>query len=310
MTPAPSPRWTKEQFAAAAEAARREFVELRMQEPLEQYLDRFEEFRLTIEELIEGTVDLSQITEQAVDLLTKSSDMLTSIRYLAAPPISEDDLKEIADTRLSTKQLTSEDGAGAQRVIETVMQGLDRNRFPWVSENREPTPTEREVAVISTAALIAARKVETARRNESKNEQEDHVAEYLISQGFVQVPTRTVTNLSELPSQGEFCRESLFGERKADLIVRLWDGRAMPIECKVSNSSTNSVKRLNNDAAVKAVRWIEDFGRKLVVPAAVLSGVFKVHNLESAQQDGLTIFWAHNLDALGAFLDATKPKGI
>ncbi|KMV22081.1 XamI family restriction endonuclease [Mycobacterium heckeshornense] len=273
MTPAAPPHWSKEQFAEAAEKARKAFVEQRMQEPLEQYLDRFEEFRLTIEELIEGTVDLSQLSEQAVDLLTMSPDMQTSIRYLAAPPISEDDLKEMADTKLSVKQLTAEDGAGAKRVIETVLQGLDRNRFPWVSENREPTATEREVAVISTAALIAARKVETARRNESKKDQEDQVAEYLVTQGLTEVPTRTIKSFNELPLHGEFCRESLFGERKADLIVRLWDGRALPIECKVSNSSTNSVKRLNNDAAAKAVKWINDFGKLNVVPTAVLKFV-------------------------------------
>ena len=52
----------------------------------------------------------------------------------------------------------------------------------------------------------------------------------------------------------------MFGGRKADFVVCLYDGRKMPLECKVSNSSTNSVKRLNNDAAVKAVRWIQGFG--------------------------------------------------
>jgi hypothetical protein len=33
-------------------------------------------------------------------------------------------------------------------------------------------------------------------------------------------------------------------------------------------------------------------------PAAVLSGVFKLNNLRSAQSANLTIFWAHNLDAM------------
>ncbi|MBU8820684.1 XamI family restriction endonuclease [Mycolicibacterium goodii] len=308
MTPVPPPRWTDEEFAADADIARANFVETRMQEPLEQYLDRFEEFQLTVEELIEGTVDLTQLADQAVELLTRSPDMLTSIRYLASPPISEDDLKELADTRLSARQLTAEEGAGAQRVIETVMLGLDRNRFPWVSEDREPTDAERAAAVISTAALIATQKVQTARRNESKTEQEDQIAQYLVIQGFTQVATRAVSNLSDAPAPGEFCRESMFGSRKADLIVRLWDGRVMPIECKVSNSSTNSVKRLNNDAAVKATVWLSEFGKLGVVPTAALSGVFKVHNLASAQGQGLTIIWAHNLDALGQFLDATNPN--
>lgn len=303
MVQAPPPRWSIEQFTEDAETARRAFVEARMREPLEQYIDRFEEFRLTVEELIEGTVDLTLLSDQAVDLLTQSEEMKYSIRYLAAPPISEDDLRELSDTRLSAKQLRAEDGAGAQRVIETVMEGLDRNRFPWVSEGRDPTSAEREIAVISTAALIASQKVQTARRNESKNEQEQQVSDYLISRGLTQVPTRTISTLNDAPLPGHFCGESMFGTRKADLIVRLWDGRVMPIECKVSNSSTNSVKRLNNDAAVKAKAWISEFGTLGAVPSATLSGVFKVHNLKSAQDDGLTILWAHNLDALGQFIE-------
>ena len=80
----------------------------------------------------------------------------------------------------------------------------------------------------------------------------------------------------------------------------------MPTECKVSNSSTNSVKRLNNDAAAKAKTWIQEFGTATCVPAAVLSGVFKVHNLASAQADGLTLFWAHRLEPMIEFIETTR----
>ncbi|WP_418888083.1 XamI family restriction endonuclease [Microbacterium resistens] len=81
----------------------------------------------------------------------------------------------------------------------------------------------------------------------------------------------------------------------------------LAVECKVSNSEVNSVKRVNNDAAAKAEVWINQFGQVNVVPAAVLSGVFKVSNLESAQARGLTLFWAHRLDALIAFIEQTRP---
>lgn len=306
MTQAPPPRWTTEQFINDSAAAIAIFRELRMQEPLEQYLDVFEQFRATMEELIEETVDLTQLSDKALELLLRP-ETLVAIRFLAGPFISSDDLAELALTRLSAKQLSADDGAGAQRVISTVLLGLDRNRFPWVTEDREPTDAERSAAVISTAALIATQKVQTARRNTAKEEQETLVAEYLVSQGFTQVPTRTIANLNDMPAPGEFCRESMFGTRKADLVVRVWDGRAMPIECKVSNSSTNSVKRLNNDAAVKADVWLKEFGQRNTIPTAVLSGVFKVLNLESAQSAGLTIFWAHRLEPLGQFLDSTKP---
>ncbi len=80
----------------------------------------------------------------------------------------------------------------------------------------------------------------------------------------------------------------------------------MAIECKVSNSAVNSVKRLNNDAAAKAEAWLKDFGTVQVVPAAVLSGVYKLHNLIDAQTRGLALFWAHDLGALTRWIALTS----
>ena len=80
----------------------------------------------------------------------------------------------------------------------------------------------------------------------------------------------------------------------------------MPIECKVSNSQVNSIKRLTNDAAVKARIWIEDLGRNNVVPVAVLSGVFGLRHLIEAQERGLALFWAHSLDELLSFVGDTR----
>jgi hypothetical protein len=42
----------------------------------------------------------------------------------------------------------------------------------------------------------------------------------------------------------------------------------MPIACKVSNSEVNSVKRINNDAAIKATTWRQELGNNQVVPVA------------------------------------------
>ena len=125
----------------------------------------------------------------------------------------------------------------------------------------------------------------TGRANESKDEQETAVKDRLVEAGFTKVARRTINNMSEAPEIGTFCGESQFGTRKADIIARLYDGRIMPIEAKVSNSSTNSVKRLNNDAAVKARQWTQEFGTSNVVPSAVLGGVFKTNNLRSAQDN-------------------------
>jgi len=69
------------------------------------------------------------------------------------------------------------------------------------------------------------------------------------------------------------------------------------------------VKRLNNDAAAKAVAWLEDFGSTQVVPAAVISGVYKLKKLQEAQQRGLTIFWSYNLPVMLHWIESTRPSG-
>jgi hypothetical protein len=256
-----------------------------------------------MEDLLEATVDLTRMSPPDMNVLTDPA-LLEALRYLAGPPISRDDLEVLADGSLSPKQLKANPDM-ALRVVETILVALDRRRFPWVAEGREPGEAEREAAALASAALLATQRLSTSRRSESKDVQEQAVADSLAGAGFEEVPTRTINTLDNAPRQGEFCRESLFGTRKADFVVGLWDGRRMPIECKVSNSSTNSVKRLNNDAAVKATRWLEQFGTVQTVPAAVISGVFKARNLKAAQESGLTLFWAHHLDAMLEWVEST-----
>jgi len=306
MSPAAPPRWTDDQFEEDRKQSIHIFRERRMQEPLEQYLEAFEVSRDAIDTLLEITVDLTELLDQAVEVLS-DADLLSAVRYLAGPPISADDLKTLADDASLTPSRLRADPDMAKRIIEVVLLGVDRGRFPWLSEDREPTEAERQAAVIATAALLAQRSVMTGRANESKEEQEQAVKDRLVAAGFQEVARRTIHNMSEAPAIGTFCGESQFGTRKADIIVRLYDGRIMPTEAKVSNSSTNSVKRLNNDAAVKARQWSSEFGTSNVVPAAVVAGVFKLHNLRQAQDgDNLTIFWAHKLDAMVQFIDSTK----
>ena len=68
----------------------------------------------------------------------------------------------------------------------------------------------------------------------------------------------------------------------------------------------NAVKRLNNDAAVKAVCWRQQFGSAQVSPPAVLSGFYKLNNLPDAQEKGLFLFWAHDLAYFVHWIVATK----
>lgn len=300
------PTYSPEELEKWRLQAIEEFRRVRMEEPLEDYLEAFEKYMGVTEDLLETTVDLTELEGQALHILSDQG-LTEAFRYLSGPPISLDDLKTLASAPSLNRKQLEKDSSLVRRIVDTVLIGLDRHRFPWLIEGREPSEAERSAAVLASAALMATQRVGTKRRSASQKEQEARVEAALLGAGMRKVGTRNITNLALAPGMGEFCRESYLGPRKADFVVRLWDQRVMPIECKVSNSATNSVKRLNNDAAVKAEGWRQDFGALQVVPAAVLSGVYKLHNLEGAQARGLTLFWAHDLPVMLQWIAATRP---
>lgn len=309
MRPSPSvepPRWANAVLETARQTAVELFRKERIEEPLEAYLRAFDETCQVFAELFELTAGLTRLRDTALSVLTDKS-LLEAFRYLAGPPISLDDLKTLAHTQsLSPKRLRNDPDL-AERVAQTVCTVLDRRRFPWVAEERTPSDAEKNAAALASAALLATSRVETWRRTAVKEAQEQSVKDALAAVGFKEVKTRQVRTLADAPDAGQFCGECLFGTRKADVVVGLWDGRKMPIECKVSNSATNSIKRFRNDVAAKANEWYREFGKLQIVPAAVLSGVYNLPHLEAAQERGLTIFWAHDLTRLAGWIENTSP---
>lgn len=296
--------WTPDELLRDLTLAIDRFRKDRLEEPLEAYLEAFDRYQGSFESLLETTMDLTRLREAGLNVLTHP-DLLEALRYLPGPPISEDDLSVVAEAKLTPSKLR-EDSEMVDRILQVILSQLDRRRFAWVSERRKPSEFERNAAIIASAALTATQRLGTSRRNFGKRQQELLVETCLMHAGLQSVKRRTVQTIQDAPCAGEFCRESKLGSRKADFIVGLHDNRIMAIECKVSNSATSSIKRLNNDAAAKAEAWVRDFGKLHIVPVAVLSGVYKLNNLEEAQRRGLYLVWAHSLNALTLFMESTR----
>ena len=246
---------------------------------------------------MENTLSANDLAE-----LTSSVPKLTAFRYVAAPPISKDDLETLAE--VSQTAVVRGDPSQNERVRSTICQVIDPFRFPWVTQGRDPTAAELEAGIVSCAAMMAAAVVGTGRRSAANSGQEEAVKAELIARGFVEVPRRVIRHIGDAPAPGEFCPESLLGTTRGDVIVTLRDRRVMAIECKASNSAVNSFKRLNHEALGKAAKWTQGFGPLHVVPAAVLSGVFSAANVEAAQAAGLAIFWQNRIGDLGDFVAA------
>jgi hypothetical protein len=300
------PRWSKAELKVEAEVAIKSFRDERTLEPLEKWKRTVEKNRTMYAQLfrVYGAHEPKKLTPARLAELFKVG-FGDALRYMTGPPISADDLAVLADCSLAPGRLAAKPDEAA-RVIEILTKTLDPMRFPWIAGKRAPRPEEVQTAVIASAVLIAAQRLSTERRGEGKTAQEALVKKTLQAMGFTETKARPIQTIAHAPAPGEFTGECLVGSRRADVPVRLHDGRLMPIECKVSNSSTNSVKRLNNDAGAKAGVWNAEFGKNNVIPAAVLSGVFNVLNLEQAQEQGLALFWAHRLDQMKDFILAAK----
>jgi len=300
------PRWTIAELAEDAATAAAQFRNERLAVS-DSWETHYKQARAKFELLFQKLSDLnpSAITD---DKLADAygGGLGEALRYLAGPPISDDDLQVIADVESIAPSILKRNHKALRQVFEVIERVIDPHRFPWVKAGVPPTAEQREAALLASSALLAAQRIATERRNEGKENQETKVKDHLRTLGFTEAPAVAINTIVKGPQAMQFCAECQLGERKADVVVRLHDTRLMAIECKVSNSATNSVKRLNNDAAVKAGYWIKQFGSAQVVPAAALAGVFKVLNLEQAQARGLSLFWSHDLDKLGAFIESTR----
>src|SRR5688500_2397506 len=125
-TQLPPTRWNERQLDSDRMVAIDTFRKERLEEPTEEFSERFARARSVMEDLLETTVDLTRIDDdQALAILTKAPSR-DAFRYLAGPPISLDDLKTLVDTNSIAPKTLKENPALVQRIVSTVFDGLDR----------------------------------------------------------------------------------------------------------------------------------------------------------------------------------------
>lgn len=292
------PIWDDQRLEADRSRAVELFIEERGAEGSVLYRDAFDANLIRVTRLFRATNDLAELAGGGV--LSEDPALLGVARYLAGPPISGDDLDTLAGRRVAHRRRISRDLA--ERAAHVIEAAIDERRFPWLftTPPRRPTRTERQVALQWTAGLKTAQEVGTNRRLGSSKKQEGKVLSLLDGLGFDKIDPRSITATTGL-ERGQYSREADVAGTKCDVPVGLRDGRLLLVECKVSNSPVNGVKRLNRETVGKAGRWKNEFGARAVT-AAVLAGVFKVANLKQAQTAGVTLFWEHDLDSMATFL--------
>lgn len=94
------------------------------------------------------------------------------------------------------------------------------------------------------------------------------------------------------------------GSRTKEIDVAIGLGQAfiLALECKVSNDSTNSTKRLN-DISEKADAWRLEYGRTLKT-GAMLQGVYRADDVLELAHGGVEVFWFHDLPRFARWVSA------
>ncbi len=150
MTTVRPPWWEPEDFQRDLDRAVELFRARRLKEPVDQYRREFDEAMERVETLLRNTdnligtlPDAPNAPEVALGLLA-DRELRVALRYLAGPPISEDDLKTLAEAPSLAPSRLSGDKAMVQRIMAVLHESIDTKRFPWVpvrSRNRPMTKT-------------------------------------------------------------------------------------------------------------------------------------------------------------------------
>jgi hypothetical protein len=300
------PYWNEDRLEEDRQESIALFRRQRLDEPGELYAVEVDEHRTVVAALLAQTADLRDLEDDVMPGILADPKYRDAFRYFAGPPISEDDWMTLAQTGSLAPNRLRREPETAARLAQVVLNAIDQRRFPWLTEGRDPTPAERDAAVLASACLWAHQRTQTARRSSGKKRLEGWVEQCLLDSGFRIEPRRNVELLRDAPQTGGFCREASVAGRRADFVVGLWDGRHLLIECKDSNSYVNSVKRLNNDTAAKATFWLRKFGEQAVVPVAAISGVFHLNSLVEAQRAHLALFWGHQIGEFRHWLNQVR----
>jgi hypothetical protein len=246
---------------------------------------------------------------QAVDmaLQAKGGHML-AFRHMTAPPISQDQFAlacpewNKASEKATARPLKPEVASAVAAQFEV---RRARTLTPWVTQGRNPRTAEVKRLLWSVAPLLASQQVATLQRTRAASTQEGAVIALLSSKGWTKLPASLLDNRGTLPVR-HYMHKTRFATASAapqevDIALGLKGSIVLATECKVSNDATNSIKRVN-DVLKKAKAWKDHWGN-FVKTAALLQGVIAAKDVRRLLDDGIEVFWSHDLMRFETWID-------
>lgn len=228
------------------------------------------------------------------------------LRHLTAPPISQDQFLLFCPSwgKATEKPGRRVRASNAKLVAEAFNERRSRLLTPWVDALRLPLRREIRNLLSAIAPLIASQQIQTMQRTRAAKMQESAVINILSENGCIKEPSKALDQRAELQLK-HFMHKVRYATRtstaqEVDIALGLKDTVVLAIECKVSNDETNSVKRMN-DILKKSNSWKTHYG-SFVRTGAVLQGVIAPKDIFRLIDEGVEVFWSHNLVELENYI--------
>src|ERR1700691_4432642 len=188
--PKPAKEWRPSEIEADCAREREEFRKRRLAGPLNDYLEMFPSAKAAADQIVASLPRIlaSPADQEFLAEIVGDPDKFTALRYLAAPPISEDDLDTLLDNALSATALRN-NAQLADELVSLLNTSLDPMRFPWIGKRRGPTAIEKNRAQFATAVAATCQGVQTKRRMMERNDLEEDVQTILAELKWKLVPS-------------------------------------------------------------------------------------------------------------------------
>lgn len=255
---------------------------------------------------VDHTLRRSDYLADIAGALVGGGKHMLVLRQMLAPPLSQDQFAIVCKAYSKSAENGDRPLAAdkAEQIAEAFLAMRDVRLLKWLSENRAPEAEEVGRVVHAVTPLLAAQLHLTAKRTASSAVQEEAVVALLAAKNWERLPSRLVDRGAVLGAR-QFMKKTKFATttrpQEVDIACGLGATMVLAMECKVSNDTTNSVKRVN-DVLKKATAWREHWG-SFVQPAALLQGTIGYKDVQRLIHAGVNVFWSHDLPRFERWID-------
>lgn len=290
---------------AAADTARK-LYQSNLVDPSGDRADWLRTLRVTRKTIAKALKASALLEKMEVALMSNGAHNIV-FRHLLAPPISQDQFKLLCpewpkSSEKSARTVNSDAAIAAKKVL---VGRLDPRFGIWLTQKRPPTRRELRTLLLHVSPLIASQRLATGRRSDLAGGQEQLVIDLLIPKGWTRLPSKLIDTRAAVAPK-HFMHKTRFAtgtttHQEVDIACGLKATYVLALECKVSNDETNSVKRIN-DVIKKSHAWKEHWGN-FVITAALLQGVIAPKDVQRLSDNGIEVFWSHDLEEFENWLE-------